>query len=168
VEDQETLKTGALVCELSDSVEDKVNNFLTDGVVTTGVVVGSIFLAGDELFWVEQLTVGASSDFVDDGWLEVNKDASWDVFASTSLGEEGVERVVTATDGLIGWHLTVWCNTVLEAVKFPAGVTYLDASLANVDGDHFSHDEGVSFLGVVELEQKKVRGGCFGFLLFAV
>lgn len=129
VEDQEALETGALVGELSDSVEDEVNNFLTDGVVTTGVVVGGVFLAGDQLLWVEELTVGAGSDFVDDGWFEVNKDASWDVLASTSLGEEGVERVVAAADGLVGWHLTVWCNAVLEAVKLPASVTDLGAGL---------------------------------------
>jgi hypothetical protein len=139
VEDQEALETSALVGELSDSVEDEVNNFLTDGVVTTGVVVGGVFLAGDQLFWVEELSVGASSDFVDDGWFEVNKDATWDVLASTSLGEEGVERVVAAANGLVGWHLAIRGNAVLEAVKLPASVTDLGAGLANVDRDAFSH-----------------------------
>jgi len=45
VEDQETLETGTLVSEFSETVEDEVNNFLTDGVVTTGVVIGGIFLS---------------------------------------------------------------------------------------------------------------------------
>jgi hypothetical protein len=61
VEDQETLETGALVSQLPDSVKNKVNQLLSYGVVTTSVVVGSVFLAGDELLWVEQLPVGTSS-----------------------------------------------------------------------------------------------------------
>jgi len=133
VEDQETLETSALIGELSDTVEDEVNNFLTNGVVTTGVVVGGIFLTGDQLFWVEQLTVGTSSHFIDNGWLQVDEDATWDVFASTSFGEKGVEGIVTGTEGLVGWHLTIGGNTVLEAVKFPARVTNLATGLADVD-----------------------------------
>ena len=97
--------------------------------MTTGVVVGGVFLAGDQLLWVEELTVGAGSDFVDDSWFEVNKDAPWDVLASTSLGEEGVERVVAAANGLVGRHLAVRGNAVLEAVKLPASVTDLGAGL---------------------------------------
>ena len=64
VEDQETLKTSALISQLPDSVENKVDDFLTNGVVTTGIVVGGVFLAGDELFGVEQLSVCASSDLI--------------------------------------------------------------------------------------------------------
>jgi hypothetical protein len=32
-------------------------------------------------------------------------------------------------------------DAVLKAVELPAGITYLDASLANVDADYFTHDE---------------------------
>jgi hypothetical protein len=133
VEDQETLETSALVGKLSDAVQDKVNNFLTDGVVTTGVVVGGIFLSGDQLFRVEQLTVGSSSDFVNNSWLEIDEDTTWDVLAGTSFGEKGVEGVVTTADGLVRWHLTVWGDTVLEAVEFPAGITNLGTGLTDVD-----------------------------------
>jgi hypothetical protein len=31
-------------------------------------------------------------------------------------------------------------DTVLEAEEFPAGVTDLDTSLTDVDGDNFTHD----------------------------
>ena len=64
VEDQETLKTGTLIGKLSDSVKDKIDDFFTDGVVTTGVVVGGILFAGDQLFGVEQLTVGTGTDLI--------------------------------------------------------------------------------------------------------
>jgi hypothetical protein len=141
MEDQETLETGALVGELSDSVEDEVNDLFTDGVVTTGVVVGGIFFARDQLLWVEQLSVGAGSDLVNDGWLQVNEDATWDVLASTSLREKGVERVVASANGLVGWHLAIRRDAVLEAVKLPASVTDLGSGLANVDRDAFSHVE---------------------------
>jgi hypothetical protein len=66
VEDHESLETSAVISKLSDSVQYKVNNFLADGVVTTSIVVGGIFLAGDELFRVEELAVGTSSNFIDD------------------------------------------------------------------------------------------------------
>jgi len=133
VEDQETLKTGTLISQFSDSVEDKVDNFLTNGVVTSGVVIGGIFFTGDQLFWMEELTVSTSSDFINDSWFQINENGTWDMFASTSFGEEGVEGVITTTDGFIGWHLTVRLDTVLQAVEFPTGITDLDTSLANMN-----------------------------------
>jgi len=133
VEHEETLETSALVSELSDSVEAEIDDLLTDGVVTTGEVVGGILLSGDELLGVEQLSVGTGTDLIDDSGLEIEEDSAGDVLASTSLGEEGVESVVTATDGLIGRHLTVRLDTVLEAEELPAGVTDLDTGLTDVD-----------------------------------
>jgi hypothetical protein len=132
VEDEETLETSALVSKLSDSVEAEVNDFLTNGVVTTGEVVGSILLTRVELLWVEELTVGTSTDFINNGWFQIEEDATWDVLAGTSLGEEGVESIIATTDGLIGWHLTVGLDAVLEAEELPAGVTSLDSGLAEV------------------------------------
>jgi len=85
VEDEETLETSALIGELSDSVEAEINDFFTDGVMSSGEVVGSIFFTGDELLWVEQLSVGSGSDLIDNGWLEIEEDGSWDVLTSTSL-----------------------------------------------------------------------------------
>jgi len=130
VEDHEALETGAVVGQLADAVKHKVNNLFADGVVTTGVVVGSILLAGDELLGVVQLTVGASADLVAHAGLQINKHATGHVLASTSLGEKGVEGVVAATDGLVGGHLSVGLNSVLKAEKFPAGVSGLDTGLA--------------------------------------
>ena len=141
LEDEEALETSALIGELSDSVKAEVNDLLTDGVVTTGEIVGGILLTRDELLRVEKLSVGAGSDFIDDGRLEIEEDGAGDVLASTSLGEEGVESVVTATDGLIGGHLTVRLDSVLEAEELPAGVTNLDTGLTDVDGNNFSHCE---------------------------
>jgi hypothetical protein len=142
VEDEETLETSTLVSEFSDSVEDKVDNFFTDGVVTTGVVIGGIFFTGDQLFWVEELSVSTGSDFINDSWFQINKDGTWDVFAGAGLGEEGVEGVVAATNGLVRGHLAVRLDSVLEAEEFPAGISDLDTGLSDVDGDNFTHVDG--------------------------
>ena len=133
LEDQETLETSALIGKLSDSVEAKINDFFTNGVVTSGEVVGSIFLTRDELLWMEELSVGSGSNLIDNGWLEIEEDSSWDMLTRTSLGEEGVEGIITTTNGFVGWHLTIWLDSVLEAEELPAGVTDLDTSLTDVD-----------------------------------
>jgi len=143
VEDEEALEASALVSELTDSVEAEVDDLLTDGVVTTGEVVGGVLLAGDELLGVEELSVGASSDLIDDGGLKIEEHAAGDVLASTSLGEEGVESVVATTDGLVGGHLTVRLDAVLEAEELPARVTDLETGLADVDEDSLTHCESV-------------------------
>merc|ERR1712051_782295 len=139
VEDEEALESSALVSELADSVEAEVNDLATDGVVATGEVVGGILLSGDELLGVEELSVGSSTDLIDNGGLEIEEDSAGDVLAGTSLGEEGVESIVATTDGLIGGHLTVRLDAVLEAEELPAGVTDLDTGLTDVDGNNFSH-----------------------------
>ena len=101
VEAQEALEASAVVRELAEAVEDKVHDLLTDGVVTTGVVVGGILLTGDDLLRVEQLAVGSGADLIGHGGLEVNEDATGDVLSGTSLREEGVEGVVATADSLV-------------------------------------------------------------------
>jgi len=133
VEEEKPLETSTLISELAGTVENEVNNLLTDGVVTTGVVVSGIFLTGDELFGVEELTVGTGAHFIYHSWLEINEDTAGNVLAGAGFGEEGVERVVTTTNGLVRRHLTIRLDTVLEAVKLPAGVTGLDTGLTDVD-----------------------------------
>jgi hypothetical protein len=139
VEDKEALKASAVIGQLADAVEGEVDNFLANGVVTTGVVVGGIFLTGDQLLRVEQLTVGTSADFIDDSGFEIEEDATGDVLSGTGFREEGVEGIISSTDGLIGGHLTIRLDTVLKAVEFPAGVTDLDTGLTDVNADYFSH-----------------------------
>ena len=101
VEDEETLETGALIGELSDSIEAEIDDLLTDGVMSSGEVVGGIFFTGDELLGVEQLSVGSGSDLIDNGGLEIEEDGSGNVLSGTGLGEEGVESIITTTDGFV-------------------------------------------------------------------
>jgi len=133
VEDEETLETSTLISKFSDSVETEIDNFFTNGVMSSGEVVSSIFFTGDQLFWVEELSVGTSSDLINNGWFEIEEDTSWDMFSSTGFTEEGVESIITTTDGFVRWHLSVWLDSVLEAEEFPTGVTNLDTGLTDVD-----------------------------------
>jgi len=90
-----------LVSQLAHSVEDEVHDLLADGLVATSEVVGSVFLAGDQLLRVLELALGAGPHLVDDGGFEVHEHAARYVLASAGLTEEGVEGVVTASDGLV-------------------------------------------------------------------
>ena len=133
------METSALIGKLSNSVEAEIDDFLSNGVVASGEVVGSIFLSRDELFGVEELSVGSGSDLIDDGGLEIEEDGSGDVLSGSGFGEEGVEGIITATDSLIRWHLSIRLNSVLEAEEFPTSITDLNTSLTNVNGDDLSH-----------------------------
>ena len=79
------METCALISKLSDSVEAEINDFFTNGVMSSGEVVGGIFLSRDELFWMEKLSVGTSSNFIDDSGFEIKEDSSWDVFTGSSF-----------------------------------------------------------------------------------
>ena len=85
--------------------------------------------------------------------LEVDEDGAGHVLARAGLGEKGVERVVTATDGLVGGHLAVGLDAVLEAVQLPARVAGLHAALAQMDGDDLTHfvGEGRELCGCVAM-----------------
>merc|ERR1712241_928071 len=101
VEDEESLESGALVSEFPDAVQTQVHDLLSDGVVTARVVVSSVFLASDELFRVEELSVGSGPHFVHHSRLQIQEDGARDVFPGSSLAEEGVEGVVATSDGLV-------------------------------------------------------------------
>jgi hypothetical protein len=64
------------------------------------------------------------------------------VLPGTRFGEEGVEGVITTSNGLIGGHLTIGLDTMFEAEQLPARVTDLDTGLTDVDADSFTHFEG--------------------------
>ena len=89
VEDQESLETGTRVGNATNAVEDLIDHLLTHGVMTTGVVVGSILLTGDHLLGVEKGTVGTGADLIDDIGLEIGVDGTGNVLAlACQVGEE--------------------------------------------------------------------------------
>jgi hypothetical protein len=133
MEDQETLETSTVVSQLSDAVEGEVDNLFANGVVTTGVVIGGVLLTGDQLFGVEQLTVGTSADLINDGRFKIEEHTSRDMFAGTSFREKGVEGIITSSDGLVRRHLTIRLDTMFKAVQLPAGITNLNTGLTKMN-----------------------------------
>lgn len=96
VEDQETLETGAAVGDAADLVEDAVDKLLADGVVATGIVVGGILLAGDHVLGVEQASVRAGSDLVDNIGLKIAVDGARDVLPLTCVAQ-GVRHQINSS-----------------------------------------------------------------------
>jgi hypothetical protein len=88
---------------------------------------------------MEQLTVGAGADFVNNSRFQVDEDTSRDMFARTGFREEGIEGIITSSDGLVTWHLTIGLDAVLQAEQFPAGVSDLNTALTDMDTDCFTH-----------------------------
>merc|ERR1719331_2135443 len=63
----------------------------------------------------------------------------WDVLAGTGLAEKCVERIIATPNSLVGRHLTIRLNAVLQAEKLPARISNLDTGLANVEAKGFTH-----------------------------
>merc|ERR1712223_1843109 len=59
MEDEESLKSSTGVSELPNPVENQVDNLLSDGIVSSSVVVSGVLLSVDELLRMVQLTVGS-------------------------------------------------------------------------------------------------------------
>lgn len=65
---------------------------------------------------MEQLPVCSCADLIHDSGLQIQEDAAWHVLASAGLAEEGVERIVTSTNGLVAGHLRAEARRV--AISF--------------------------------------------------
>lgn len=50
--------------QFPDAVQNKVYNFLSNGVMTTCIVIGCIFFSCYKLLRVEKLAVGASANLI--------------------------------------------------------------------------------------------------------
>ena len=59
MEDEKSLQASALISQLPHAVQCYVNVLLTHSVVTSSIIVGSVFFATDQLFRVEELAVCA-------------------------------------------------------------------------------------------------------------
>jgi len=61
------------------------------------------------------------------------------VFSCTRLAEEGVECIISATDGFVRGHLTIWLDAVFKAEELPACISNLDAGLSYMNADALTH-----------------------------
>merc|ERR1719456_1454275 len=139
IEDHEALEARAVVRELAQAVKDQVDDLLADGVVAASEVVRRILLAADQLLRVEELAVGPRADLINHRRLKVDENRARHVLARAGLREEGVERIVATTDGLVRRHLPIRLDPVLQAEQLPARVPDLRARLTHVDEDSLTH-----------------------------
>jgi hypothetical protein len=145
VEDEEALETGAVVLytsqslahlsrspftrqddrskelrfthqDTSDLVQSTIQDLLSDGVVTTRIVVGRVLLAADQQLRVEQLSVITSADLIDGTGVQVDEDRSGDVFARTGFGEDGIELAAVVESLGIRVGTAILLEAVLEEV----------------------------------------------------
>jgi len=61
------------------------------------------------------------------------------VLSSAGLAEEGVKCIVSTSDCLVTWHLTIRLDAMLEAEELPARIANLDTSLAKVKAKDLTH-----------------------------
>merc|ERR1719228_2039273 len=107
----------------------------------------SVHIGQAGLLGVEELTVCSCAYLIDDRGLEVYEYGARHVFARSGLAEEGVERVVTSSDGLVRRHLAIGLDSVFQTVQFPATIADLGSGLADVYGDALTHNDAVKMLG---------------------
>ena len=69
--------------------------------------------------------------------FQIDENGSGDVLARPCLAEERVEGVVPSPNRLVGRHLSVRLDSVLQTVQLPACIADLHSGLANVDTDTF-------------------------------
>lgn len=139
VEDQEALEAGTGVGNAADLVENAIDKLLSNGVVATGIVVGSILLAGDHVLGVEQASVWAGADLVDDVRLKIAVDCSWDVLSLTYVHParqiEFVGRNGTAAESRVPVSekkvLKPWSGSAAlrSSVRYPSGCIVITRQL---------------------------------------
>lgn len=132
VEHKETLKTCAAISKLTDAIQDVVDDFLSNGVMSTGVVVGCVFLAVDDLLRMVESAVGSRANLVADGWLQIDIDSSRNALSRRGFTEKSAHGIVLGKTFRL-FHRTIRVDTVLEAVELPALVSGLDTGLAQVN-----------------------------------
>lgn len=84
--------------------------------MTTGIVVGSILLAADQQFGVEQLAVRTSSDLIDRSGVEIDEQSTGNMLAVAGLSEEGLERTWVTNVGGVGVGTAIVSEAVLQEV----------------------------------------------------
>lgn len=88
--------------------------YLANGVMSTSVVVRGILLPTYDLLRVVELTVGTTTDLITNRGFQIDINGTWDVLPSTRLAEEGIEGIIPPSYGLVGGHLSIGLNAMLE------------------------------------------------------
>ena len=94
VEKEESLQSRTLVSQFTNTVQDKINNFFSNSVVSTSIIIGSVFLSGNQLFRMEELAISSSSYFVNDSRFQINEYSSWDMFSRSTERKRNFIKII--------------------------------------------------------------------------
>lgn len=64
MEDKKALKSTAIVRNATNTIQDWVDDFLSNGVVATSIIVCCVLFASYQLFWMEELLICPSADLI--------------------------------------------------------------------------------------------------------
>jgi hypothetical protein len=107
---------GKLTSDAANAVHDTIYHLFANGVVSTGIVVGSILLAADQHLRVEEGAVFAGADLVDGAGVEIDEERARNMLAVAGLGEEGLERARVTDLAGFGVRAAIKTKPVLEKV----------------------------------------------------
>merc|ERR1719379_68373 len=94
IEDEEALQARTIVGKLTDAVQNQVDDFFPDGIMTTCEIVRGVLLTSDQLLWMEKLTVCARTHLVNHGRFQVDHHAPRNMLSSTRFTEKCIERII--------------------------------------------------------------------------
>ena len=137
VEHEESLKTSAVFSLLPNSLQDSVDMLLPDGVMSSGIVVSSIFFSTNKLLRMEEVSETSGPNFIQDSRFKINVDRSRSEFARIGFSEKSSQRLLRR-DLSIRDRDSVIVDSMFSTVEFPASISYLSSSLSNMNGDTFS------------------------------
>jgi len=72
MEHQKALEAGAMFRNFCDTVKNKINNLLSNGVVTAGKVIGGILFAANNLIRMVKFFVDSSANFIAHSGLKIH------------------------------------------------------------------------------------------------
>lgn len=79
---QKALKPGALISCQSDSVQEEIDDLISQGIVTPGKDISCVFLSTDQVLGVEELLVSSISDLINASWLKIDLNGTGNEFSS--------------------------------------------------------------------------------------
>ena len=114
-----------------DPVQDEVDNLISDGVLSASEVVGGVFFARDQLLRMRELTISSSTNLIDKGRLQIHEDAARNMLARAGRIEEGVESIVSSSNGFVAWRLHLRLDIDVRTASSPEEGVVCVASSSN-------------------------------------
>ena len=97
----------------ADPVNDIVHHLFANSVVSTSIIIRGILFTTDQELGVKELAVAAGPDFINRGGVQIDEDGARNVFATTRLREEGLERAGVSDILCVGVGTAIGSQAVL-------------------------------------------------------